>query len=108
MTTADRYVRERRHAKLTPGKSLRIVRELQGLSQAELANLSGVPQPTISAIESGRKGLGVERARQLAEALSVHPAVLAFPGWEAPVVDLFDAHQRRLRPHGSQQRRKAR
>jgi len=91
-------VPERRHAKLTPGKSLRIVRELQGLSQAGLADLSGVPQPTISAIENGRKGMGVERARQLADALLVHPSVLAFPDWEprADIVDLFSHLKKRF------------
>ncbi|HEY6560461.1 MAG TPA: helix-turn-helix transcriptional regulator [Polyangiaceae bacterium] len=91
MTTgSDEYVDERQHAKLTPAKSLRIVRELQGLTQADLAKLSGIPQPTISAIENDQKGLGIERAKQLARALKVHPAVLAFPGWEpgANVVDL--------------------
>jgi transcriptional regulator with XRE-family HTH domain len=81
MTTGE-YVAERRHARLTPAKSLRIARELQGLSQDELASLSGIPQPTISALENGQKGLGLERAKQLARVLRVHPAVLAFPDWE--------------------------
>ena len=36
---------------------------------------------TISAIENNRINLGVERAKVLARALNVHPAVLLFPGW---------------------------
>jgi len=67
---------------LTPGDSLRIVRELQELSQNELAERSGIPQPTISAIENGRANMGVDRAKTLARALRVHPAVLVFPGWD--------------------------
>lgn len=66
------------------GESLRIVRELQELSQRQLAELTGIPQATISAIENGRVNLGVERAKVLARALKCHPAVLVFPGWEVP------------------------
>ena len=64
------------------GESVRIIRELQGLSQNGLANLSGIPQSTISAIENDRVKLGVERAKTLARVLRCHPAVLVFPGWE--------------------------
>ena len=65
------------------GESVRIVRELQELSQNQLAELTGIPQATISAIENGRVSLGVERAKVLAKALKCHPAVLVFPGWDA-------------------------
>lgn len=68
------------------GKSVRIIRELQGLSQNELAQLTGIPQSTISAIENDRISLGVERAKVLAVALKCHPAVLVFPGWEVEKV----------------------
>ena len=64
------------------GESVRIIRELQGLSQNNLAKLSGIPQSTISAIENDRINLGVERAKTLARVLRCHPAVLVFPGWE--------------------------
>jgi len=65
------------------GESVRIVRELQGLSQNQLAQRTGIPQATLSAIENDRVRLGVERAKVLAKALKCHPAVLVFPGWEA-------------------------
>lgn len=64
------------------GESVRIIRELQELSQNDLAALTGIPQSTISAIENDRVQLGVERAKVLAKALKCHPAVLVFPGWE--------------------------
>jgi len=64
------------------GESVRILRELQELSQNELAKITGIPQSTISAIENDRVNLGVERAKQLAKALKCHPAVLVFPGWD--------------------------
>lgn len=61
---------------------MKILRELQELSQNELAELTGIPQSTISAIENDRVKLGVERAKVLAKALNCHPAVLVFPGWD--------------------------
>lgn len=64
------------------GESVRIIRELQGLSQNNLAELSHIPQSTISAVENDRINLGVERAKTLARVLKCHPAVLVFPGWE--------------------------
>ena len=64
------------------GESVRIIRELQELSQNQLAELTGIPQSTISGIENNRIKLGVERAKILARALQCHPAVLVFPGWE--------------------------
>jgi transcriptional regulator with XRE-family HTH domain len=67
--------------KVSIGDSVRIIRELQELSQNELSVLSGIPQSTLSAIEHDKVNLGVERAKVLARALQVHPAVLVFPGW---------------------------
>jgi len=66
---------------VSAGGSVRIIREPQGLSQNALADLTGIPQSTISAIENDRVKIGVERARILARALKCHPAVLVFPGW---------------------------
>ncbi len=75
----------KRHVEVTPGESVRILRELQELSQNELAEYSGIPQSTISAIENDRVRLGVERAKTLARALRCHPSVLVFPGWDISV-----------------------
>jgi ribosome-binding protein aMBF1 (putative translation factor) len=63
------------------GESVRIVRELQGLTQSKLARRTKIPQSTISAIENDTINLGVERAKTLARVLRCHPAVLVFPGW---------------------------
>jgi len=75
----------RKRIDVSVGESVRIVRELQGLSQNRLAEMTGIPQATISAIENDRVRLGVQRAKVLAHALKCHPAVLVFPGWESAV-----------------------
>ena len=76
------FRKARRRIEVSVGESVRIIRELQELSQNQLAELTGIPQSTISAIENNRINLGVERAKVIARALKCHPAVLVFPGWE--------------------------
>ena len=76
------YRKAKRAVEVSVGESVRILRELQELSQNELADITGIPQSTISAIENNRVQLGVERAKVLARALHCHPAVLVFPGWD--------------------------
>ena len=76
------YRKARTTVDVSVGDSVRIIRELQELSQNQLAELTGIPQSTLSAIENNRVSLGVERAKVLAKALRCHPAVLVFPGWE--------------------------
>ena len=76
------FRKARSHIEVSVGESVRIMRELQELSQNELSDRTGIPQSTISAIENDRVKLGVERAKVLARALRVHPAVLVFPNWD--------------------------
>lgn len=78
----NQFSRARKTVSVSVGESVRIIRELQELSQTELASLTGIPQSTISAIENERINLGVERAKVMARALKVHPSVLVFPGWD--------------------------
>ena len=75
------FVPTKPRLKLTPGESVRVIRELQGMSQNDLAAATGIPQSTISGIESGRINIGIARAKVLARALKTHPAVLVFSGW---------------------------
>jgi transcriptional regulator with XRE-family HTH domain len=75
------FVKSKARVTLTPGSSVRIAREMLGLSQNQLAAKCKIPQSTISGLESDRIALGVERAKKLAIALKVHPAVLLFPQW---------------------------
>ena len=77
------YRKAQKTVDVTVGDSVRIVRELQEVSQSQLARITGIPRSAISAIENNRVNLGVERAKVLARALKCHPAVLVFPGWEA-------------------------
>jgi transcriptional regulator with XRE-family HTH domain len=78
------YHPAKKRISVSVGESVRIMRELQELSQNDLARLTRIAQPSISAIENDRLQLGIERAKILAQALKCHPGVLVFPGWELP------------------------
>ncbi|MES9855473.1 MAG: helix-turn-helix transcriptional regulator [Sedimenticola sp.] len=78
----DNYQKSTKRAEVSIGESVRIIRELQELSQNKLAAITGIPQSTLSAIEHDKINIGVERAKVLARALKCHPAVLVFPGWD--------------------------
>ena len=78
----NQYRKARQRATVSIGESVRIMRELQEFSQNQLAEITGIPQSTISAIECERVKIGIERAKVLARALRCHPAVLVFPGWD--------------------------
>jgi transcriptional regulator with XRE-family HTH domain len=86
MITGDHNMKEYSKATkridVSVGESVKIIRQMQELSQNELSRMTGIPQSTILAIENDRVQLGVERAKVLARALSCHPAVLVFPGWD--------------------------
>lgn len=76
------FTKAKKTVEVSVGDSVRILRELQELSQNELALICGIPQSTLSAIEHDKVKLGVERAKVLARALKCHPAVIVFPGWD--------------------------
>lgn len=76
------FIEAQVHAHVTPGEALKMLRELQGLSQNELAQKTDISQPNISALENGSKQMGRNTSLVLAKALHVHPAVLLFPDYD--------------------------
>jgi hypothetical protein len=54
-----------------PGVSLRGARGKEGLTQAQLAAMSGIPQRHISEMENNKRPIGKETAKRLAIALNV-------------------------------------
>ena len=76
-------VAARSHARLTTGEVIRMLRELKGWTQQELATRSGINASNISLLENGRVEIGKKRAEQLARAFDVHPAIIMFPEYES-------------------------
>jgi transcriptional regulator with XRE-family HTH domain len=76
----------RRHASLTTGEVIRMLRDLKGWTQQHLAELSGINTANISMLENNRIDIGKRRAEQLAQAFAVHPAIIMFPEYEREAV----------------------
>jgi transcriptional regulator with XRE-family HTH domain len=66
------------------GSRLRAMRESRGLTLREVAEAAGITHTTVRATESGRTLPSVATTEQLADALEVSPAWLAYE--EGPVV----------------------
>lgn len=56
-----------------PGTHLRGFRYRDNLTQATLAKLTGIPRNHISEMENGKRSIGKQTARKLAEALNTDP-----------------------------------
>ncbi len=76
------FVPAKPHVILTTGEVIRMLRELKGWTQAELAKRSGITSTNISLLENERVEIGKKRAEQLAKAFGVHPAIIMFPEYE--------------------------
>jgi DNA-binding XRE family transcriptional regulator len=77
------FVPAKAHAKLTTGEVIRMLRELKGWTQAELARRSGISPTNISLLENEKVEIGKKRVEQLAKAFDIHPAIIMFPEYEA-------------------------
>ncbi|HBG07954.1 MAG: transcriptional regulator [Geobacteraceae bacterium GWC2_58_44] len=53
------------------GMALKGARSREGVTQRELADMTGMPQRHISEMETGKRQIGKERAKKLAKALHV-------------------------------------
>jgi len=78
----DRFLSAKPHAQLSSAEVIRMLRELKGWTQKELAARSGINPANISLLEHERVELGKRRAIQLAKAFGVHPATIMFPEYE--------------------------
>ncbi|MBI4430319.1 MAG: helix-turn-helix transcriptional regulator [Candidatus Omnitrophica bacterium] len=78
----NEFVPAKKHADLTTGEVIRMLRELKGWTQEDLAKRCGITATNISSLENGKIEIGKKRAEQLAEAFNVHPAIIMFPEYE--------------------------
>ena len=79
----SKFVSAKPHAKLTTGEVIRMLRDLKGWTQADLAKHSGIRATNLSLLENDRVEIGKRRVEQLAKAFEVHPAIIMFPEYEA-------------------------
>jgi transcriptional regulator with XRE-family HTH domain len=78
-----KYKPAKQHAVLTTGEVIKMLRELKGWTQEELAKYCSINAKNISLLENNKLKIGKKRAVQLATAFDVHPAIIMFPEYEA-------------------------
>lgn len=76
------FVVAKRHAKISVGETIRMLRDLKGWTQQELEERSGISETNLSLLENDKVDIGKKRAEQLAKAFGVHPAIIMFPEYE--------------------------
>ena len=81
------FVSAKPHAVLTTGEVIRMLRELKGWTQAELAERCGIRATNISLLENEKVEIGKRRAEQIAKAFGVHPAIIMFPEYEGDAIE---------------------
>ncbi len=86
MKKNDEFIPATPHVSLTTGEVIRMLRELKGWTQKQLAEQSGIHSKNISLLENGRIDIGKKRTEQLAKAFGVHPAIIMFPEYEADLI----------------------
>lgn len=75
------------HVVLSTGEVIRMLRELKGWTQAELARRSGITATNLSLLENKKVEIGKRRAEQLAKTFDIHPAIIMFPEYEAKEIE---------------------
>lgn len=76
------YVPAKPHIAITTGEVIRMLRDLKGWTQAELARRCGISATNISLLENKKVEIGKKRAEQIAKAFDIHPAIIMFPEHE--------------------------
>ena len=71
---------------VSTGETIRMLRDLMGWTQEELAKRSGINAKNISMLENDKVEIGKKRAECLAHAFGIHPAIIMFPEYEAEYI----------------------
>lgn len=80
---------------ITPGRVIQSRRRTLGLTQKEVADISGLQSTFISAIENDKKTLGVAAATKIAAAIGLYPATILFPNGVETSKELKEIERKR-------------
>jgi transcriptional regulator with XRE-family HTH domain len=82
------FVPAKKQTDISTGDVIRMLRELKGWTQEELAALSGVNAKNISLLENNKVDIGKKRTEQIANAFGIHPSIIMFPEYEADLIQM--------------------
>lgn len=73
------YAKAKSHVTLTTSEVVRMLRELKGWTQEELARRAKLNARTIGFLENKKTTMSKRHAESLAKAFAIHPAIIMFP-----------------------------
>ncbi|MFA6236856.1 MAG: helix-turn-helix transcriptional regulator [Bacteriovorax sp.] len=82
-------------AELGSGEAVRVIRKSLGLTLKDLAEISGIRETHLSAIENSSYEISKKNAERLGAALGVHPATILFPEGVEKSTELQEIEKRR-------------
>lgn len=85
-TGKEDFIPAKRRSVLTTCEVVKMLRELKGWTQEDLAKACGINAKNISLLENNRLDIGKKSALQFAAAFCVHPAIIMFSQFEACVI----------------------
>lgn len=80
---------------LSTGEALRVIRKSLEFTLKDLAEISGIRETHLSALENGSYEMSKKNAERLGAALGVHPATLLFPEGSEKSVEIEEIEKRR-------------
>jgi len=85
--STQNFTTTKTHAHLSTGQVIRMLRDLKGWTQEDLAQRSGISATNISLLENEKVEIGKKRVELIAQAFDVHPAIIMFPEYEAREIE---------------------
>ena len=82
----NQFIVAKKHAAITTGETIRMLREFKGWTQVELSEKSGINSKNISMLENDKVDIGKKRTERLAKAFGIHPAIIMFPEYESDLM----------------------
>ena len=82
----NQFIPAKKHADITTGETIKMLRKLKGWTQVELSEKSGINPKNISLLENNRVAIGKKRTELLAKAFGIHPAIIMFPEYESDLM----------------------
>lgn len=95
MKSMKAILKEIDSSELSSGEAVRVIRKSLSLTLKDLAEISGIQETHLSAIENGSYEISKKNAERLGAALGVHPATLLFPEGIEKSVEIQEIEKRR-------------
>lgn len=97
MKAMKEILKEIDNSALSSGEAVRVIRKSLGFTLKDLAEISGIRETHLSAIENDSYEISKKNAERLGASLGVHPATILFPEGVEKSKEIKEIEKRRKR-----------